>query len=68
MTHTLLSIFPDPNDLLSLEAEELGCVLLDVAPGVVQNGMFGIGALVATLFSTIGPGYSPGVQRPVTVL
>lgn len=36
MTHTLLSIFPNPDDLLSLGAEELGGVLLEIVPGVMQ--------------------------------
>ena len=67
MPDTLLSIFPNPNDLLGLEPGELGGVLLEVAPGVMQHGMFGLGALLAPLFPTVGTGYAIDLQSPVRI-
>jgi hypothetical protein len=54
MTTTLLSVFPNPEELLALEPEELGGVILEIAPGVIQNGMFGIHSLLAQLFQLVG--------------
>jgi hypothetical protein len=65
MTQSLLSIFPNPEDLLSLEPEDLAGVLLEVVPGVMQNGHFGFGDLEAQLFRPFGETYSQGVHRPV---
>jgi hypothetical protein len=62
---SLLSIFPNPDDLLALEPEDLGGVLLEVVPGVMQNHMFGMGDVTTALFPSIGGGYPPGLQRPV---
>jgi uncharacterized protein (TIGR02391 family) len=63
MPNTLLSTFPLPDDLLALEPEELGGVLLEVIPGVLQNQIFGVGDLTAQLF--VPEGYPSGVQVPV---
>jgi hypothetical protein len=63
----LISILPDSKDLLALEPEELGGVLLEVVPAVVQNGMFNIGSLIAQLYQMVGPSYPPGTQRPVEI-
>jgi len=62
---SLLAIFPKPDDLLALEPEELGGVILEMAPGISQNGMFNIHSLVAQLFQQVGPSYPHGYQRPV---
>lgn len=66
MIQTLLQIFPDPKDLLALEPEDLGGIILEIAPGVIQNGMFNIASLLAQLFRVVGSSYPNGVQRPVT--
>jgi hypothetical protein len=50
LPETLLTIFPNPDDLLALEPEDLAGVLLEVVPGVMQNGHFGIQDLLAQLF------------------
>jgi hypothetical protein len=65
MPDTLLSLFPDPNDLLSREPEELGGAVLEVAPGVMQNGMFNIPGLLAPLFPPTRNGYPVGLQNEV---
>lgn len=65
MVETLLSIFPDPADLLALEPEELGGVILEIAEGVTQNGMFHIAAFSAQLFTPHGGPYQYNVRRPV---
>ncbi len=66
MTQTLLTIFPDPKDLLALEPEDLGGVIMEIAPGVMQNGMFNLISLTAQLLQVVGTAYPHGVQRPVT--
>jgi hypothetical protein len=63
MPDTLLSLFPNPNDLLSLEPEDLGGAILEIAPDVMQNGMFNTDGLLAQLFRPIGNRYPPGVTR-----
>jgi hypothetical protein len=65
MPDTLLSIFSNPDDLLSSQPEDLGGVILEVAPGVMQNGMFNIAGLLTPLFPTIGNGYPVGLQNQV---
>src|SRR5271166_1419557 len=65
MPDTLLSIFPKPEDLLALPPEELGGVILEIAPGVMQNGMFNTASLLAQLFSPIGNSYPSGVHEQV---
>jgi len=47
MPDTLLSMFPNLDDLLSLPPEELGRVILEIASGVMQNGMFNMAGLLA---------------------
>jgi len=54
MPDTLLSMFPNPDDLLSLPPEELGRVILEIASGVMQNGMFNMAGLLAPLFRPVG--------------
>jgi hypothetical protein len=65
MPDTLLSIFPKPEDLLALQPEDLAGVIHEIVPGVMQNGMFNTGALLAQLFSPIGNRYPPGVHEQV---
>jgi hypothetical protein len=67
LTQTLISIFPNPNDLLAVEPEELGGVILEIAPGVIQNGMFNIHSLSAPLFPAVGNSYPQGMHRSVTL-
>jgi len=57
MTQTLLQIFPDPKDLLALEPEELGGVLLEVVPGIMQSAGFTETPLVDQLYAVNGPSY-----------
>lgn len=67
MSQTLLTVFPDPADLLALEPEDLGDVILEIAPGVMQSGMFNVEGLAAQLFRLTGPSYPAGLQRPVRI-
>ena len=50
MPNSLLSIFPSAHDLLALEPEELGGVLLEIIPGVLQNEIFSEGDLAEPAF------------------
>ena len=65
MVETLLSILQNPRDLLALEPEELGGVVLEVIPGVLQNDNFSIHDLWAQLSIPIGSPYQQNVHRPV---
>jgi hypothetical protein len=65
MPDTLLSIFPKPEDLLALQPEDLAGVIREIAPGVMQNGMFNVPSLLAQLFSPAGNGYPSGVHEQV---
>jgi hypothetical protein len=65
LPQSLLTILPNPDHLLALEPEDLAGVLLEVVPGVMQNGHFQIHDLLTQLIRPFGPTYSPGVQRPV---
>jgi len=64
---SLISLLPKPQDLLSLTPEDLGGVIIEVVPPLVQNGMFNIQSLAAILYQLTGPAYPPGTQRPVLV-
>jgi hypothetical protein len=65
MVDTLLSLFPDPDDLLSLDAEELAGVVLELAPAVMQNGLFNIQGLFAQVSQPFGPSYPEGTREAV---
>src|SRR6516165_4871824 len=63
---TLLTILPDPRDLLALEPEDLGSIILEIVPGIIQNGMFNHGGLMAQLFHGVGrPTYPRDYEQPV---
>ncbi|MGH6678385.1 MAG: hypothetical protein ACREDL_05500, partial [Bradyrhizobium sp.] len=63
---TLLTILPDPKDVLALEPEDLGGIILEIAPGIMQNGMFAHGYLMAQLFDGFGrPTYPANYREPV---
>jgi hypothetical protein len=67
MPNTLISILRNADDLLRLEPEELGGVILEVVPGLLQNEMFQLEALLSQLFPVIGESYPSSLRRPVTV-
>jgi Protein of unknown function (Hypoth_ymh) len=67
MTHTLLTIFPNPADILALEPEDLGGIVLEIAPSVMQNGMFNINSLIYPLYPGPPTSYAQEVRRPVTI-
>jgi uncharacterized protein (TIGR02391 family) len=60
MTQTLLAVFPNSKDLLALEPEELGGVVLEVA-----SEMFNINGLLDPLFGRPGSSYPSDSHRPV---
>jgi hypothetical protein len=61
MPESLLSLFPKPSDLLALGPEDLAGVLLELAPDVMQNGMFQTASFTAQLFRPIGETYPSNV-------
>ena len=40
-------------------------MILEIAPGAIQNGMFNTHSLLAPLFPTVGNSYPQGMNRPV---
>ena len=52
---TLFSLFPKPEDLLALTPEDLGGVIIELMPPLLQNGMFNPAVLIASLFQIVGP-------------
>jgi uncharacterized protein (TIGR02391 family) len=62
---TLLAIFPKPNDLLSLEPEDLAAILIEIIPGVSQSAGFMLEALTAPLYPPQGGGYPVGSAQNV---
>jgi Protein of unknown function (Hypoth_ymh) len=64
---TLLSLFPKPEDLLALAPEDLGGVIIEVMPPLIQNGMFNPAALDAQFYPGVGPSYSPNTRRAVSL-
>ena len=65
--HRLIDIFPTPNDLLHLEPEELGGVLIEVIPAISQNQMFGVQDFLAQFYQIQGNGYPPFSKSPVSL-
>src|SRR5271166_5965818 len=65
---TLLSLFPKPEDLLALAPEDLGGVVVELMPPLLQNGLFNPAALIASVFQLVGPSYPPGSRRSVELV
>ena len=62
---SLLELFPTPQDLYAVSPEDLGGVVIEIAPAFLQNGMFGIHALLNSLYPIVPPSYPPGTQQDV---
>jgi uncharacterized protein (TIGR02391 family) len=62
---SLLSLFPTPKDLLALMPEDLGGVIIEVVPPLIQNDMFHIHSLLNVLYPPHGPSYPRETRRPV---
>jgi len=66
MSATLLTLFPNPEDLIALPPEELGGVMLELVPAVAQrDGIFTLSHLVQPLFPSDGSGYPIHRNRAV---
>jgi hypothetical protein len=62
---TLVYLFPRHEDLTALGPDDLGGVIMELMPPLLQSGLFNPAALVAQVFQIVGPSYPPGVQRAV---
>jgi hypothetical protein len=60
---SLLAVFPTLQDLANVSPEDLGAVIVELAPGMMQNGMFNIDSLTGQLYQQVGPSYARGTQR-----
>jgi uncharacterized protein (TIGR02391 family) len=56
MTDTLLTFYPDPKDLLATPVEDVALILLKLARGTVQNGMFHTDSVNGIATGGSGPG------------
>jgi uncharacterized protein (TIGR02391 family) len=57
VTVTLLQLFPQPDDLLALDPEELAGALIEVIPSVSQSAGFNFADLTNQVFRPDGSGY-----------
>jgi hypothetical protein len=64
-TETLLTLFPKREDLLALAPEDLGGVIIELMPPLLQNGLFNPASLTAQVYRITGPSYPLGTQREV---
>lgn len=64
---TLHSLFPRPDDLLALTPEDLGGVIIEIMPPLLQNGMFNPAALLAQLYQPVQSPYPVGSMRAVQI-
>ena len=62
---TVLSLFPTPEDLLALTPEDLGGVIIELMPPLLQNGLFNPAALSAQVYQGVSPSYPRGSKRAV---
>jgi Protein of unknown function (Hypoth_ymh) len=65
-TPTLISLFPKRQDLLALAPEDLGGVIIEIVPPLLQNGSFTIHALIGQCYPQFGPAYQ-GTDREVAL-
>ena len=66
-TPSLLSLFPKHQDLLALTPEDLGGVIIEIVPPLIQNGIFHIQYLSNSLYNNVGPNYPADSKRPVII-
>jgi hypothetical protein len=59
-------MFQDPKDLLALAPEDLGGVVIEVAPSFMQNDMFTIDHILNQLYPNVGPSYSRETKIPIS--
>src|SRR3970040_1872144 len=64
---SLLTIFPQPRDLLALAPEELAGVLIEIIPSVSQRAGFLIDNFIEPFFPLHGSGYPPNVKEDIAV-
>jgi uncharacterized protein (TIGR02391 family) len=64
---SLLTIFPEPKNLLALEPEELAGILVEIIPSISQHSGFLINNFLEQLSSPHGGGYPPTTHAQVAV-
>jgi hypothetical protein len=64
---TLLSLFPKPEDVLALTPEDLGGVIIELMPPLLQNGLFSPASLVAQVYQPVHSPYAVGSMRAVQI-
>ena len=61
----LLTLFPQPQDLLALTPGDLGGAIIEAVPPLIQNGMFNIDSLLNPLYQIVGASFPSATQGPV---
>jgi hypothetical protein len=64
---SLLTVFPTPNDLLAVTPEDLGGIEIEVAPSVMERGMFTIHHLTNPLYQISGLSYPQGSKERIAL-
>lgn len=67
MMPSLLTIIPEPKNLLALEPEELAGILVEIIPSVSQNSGFLINSFLEQLSPTHDGGYPPATHAQAAV-
>jgi hypothetical protein len=62
---TLPLLFPAPEDVLALTPEDFGGIIIELIPGVLQNGLFNPASLIAQAYQTPKPAYPIGSMRAI---
>jgi hypothetical protein len=65
MPETIVSLVPNVSDLLALDVEDLGGVVFEVSPSLLQNGMVHVEAIATSPFPQLGPSYPHGTRQAV---
>jgi hypothetical protein len=61
-----LSMFQDPKDFLAVAPEDLGGVVIELAPSFMQNEMFTIDHILSQLYPNVGPTYPPPTKVSIS--
>jgi uncharacterized protein (TIGR02391 family) len=65
MPESIVSLVPNVSDFLALDVEDLGGVVFEALPLLLQNGMAHVQAIATSPFPQLGPSYPHGTREAV---
>lgn len=66
---TLFQIFPTLPEPLAVSPEDLGAIVLEILPSIIQNNhLFHINHLVDPMYQQVGPAYPQGTKRQAILI